>query len=265
MAPTAALQFMRTPDTPVLVYPRLTPPLHHPPKRRLLVRYRTKRPINRLHWSYSHSRVSMSSSSSASSELTWQFHQPRHLRRDDTTLAWPGEFLTARPSLTLRWRDSVFHLWTTHRISLGLPRRYDVCTHRRRLVIWGNWGRALAGPHLSFWENAFFRRLRKRNQSRVSLYVSHNTRWVSRSLNPTGVVKTMIVRHWVRASGTLRATSRHCELGVLTSTNCNFYPVPRVSGFHGDVLFQRPFRDSNPDCLHSSVHPIYWQELRLGT
>ena len=51
--------------------------------------------------------------------------------------------------------------------------------------------------------------LRKRNQIRVSLYVSHTTRWVSRSLNPTGVVKTMIVRHWVRASGTLRATSRH--------------------------------------------------------
>ena len=31
-----------------------------------------------------------------------------------------------------------------------------------------------AGHHLSFWENAFF--LRKRNQIRVSLYVSHNTR-----------------------------------------------------------------------------------------
>ena len=28
-------------------------------------------------------------------------------------------------------------------------------------------------------------------------------------INPTGVVKTMIVRHWVRASGTLRVTSRH--------------------------------------------------------
>ena len=59
--------------------------------------------------------------------------------------------------------------------------------------------------------------LRKRNQIRVSLYVSHNTRWVSRSLNPKGVVKTMIVRHWVRASGTLRATSRHWLLHL---SNC---------------------------------------------
>ena len=61
-----------------------------------------------------------------------------------------------------------------------------------------------------FGKTQFF--LRKRNQIRVSLgllYVSFNTRWVSRSLNPTGVVKTMIVGHWVRASGTLRATSRH--------------------------------------------------------
>ena len=58
-----------------------------------------------------------------------------------------------------------------------------------------------------FGKTFFF--LRKRNQIHVSLYVSHNRRWVSHSLNPTGVVKTMIVGHWVRASGTLRATSRH--------------------------------------------------------
>ena len=34
---------------------------------------------------------------------------------------------------------------------------------------------------------------------------------MSRSPNPTGVVKTIIVGHWVLASGTLRATSRPTE------------------------------------------------------
>ena len=47
---------------------------------------------------------------------------------------------------------------------------------------------------------------------------------MSRSLNPTGVVKTMIVRHWVRASGTLRATSRHCLMYSLQCIN------PRPAG-----------------------------------
>ena len=54
-----------------------------------------------------------------------------------------------------------------------------------------------AGPHLSFWENAIFFPPKTKANSCLLIHMSVIIRGEClRSLNPTGVVKTMIFGHW---------------------------------------------------------------------